>query len=212
MPTKNLPGQRGPADHAMRDKIVTAAHELFSERGFAATSVAEVAAKLDVAPTYLYKFFQSKTAIGQAVCNRVLSSIEEAIWRVARSSLPPPEKLKQLFSTILKESVGMFFAERRLHDLVALSLESGWPTVEAHPQEIRAVLEHILDEGIASGTFDSGLDREETIEALFWALHPFAHPRVLEQSIDGDLDKRAKSVARFCIRALEPRIFRTVTN
>jgi len=206
--TKDLPGQRGPADHAMRDKIVTAANELFSERGFAATSVAEVAAKLDVAPTYLYKFFQSKTAIGQAVCDRVLSSIDEAIWRVAHGPLSPPEKLKQLFSTLLKESVGMFFAERQLHDLVALSLESGWPTIAAHQREIRAVLEHILDEGIASGAFDSELDREETVEALFWALHPFAHPRVLEQTIEGDLDKRSKSVGRFCVRALEPRTFR----
>jgi AcrR family transcriptional regulator len=205
MPAKALPGQRGPVDHAMREKIIATANELFRERGFAATSVADVAAKLDVAPTYLYKFFQSKIAIGQAVCDRVRGTIDDAIWRVARGPLPPPEKLKQLFSTLLKESIGMLFAERQLHDLVVLSLESGWPTAEDHQREIRAVVEQILDEGIALGAFDRGLDREETVEALFWALYPFAHPRILEQTIDSDLDRRARRVGRFCVRALEPR-------
>lgn len=203
--TKPPAGQRGPADHAMRERVIASAHEMFRAQGFAATSVAEIAADLDVAPTYLYKFFQSKTAIGEAVCTGVLTDIDDAIWRLARGPQRPKDKLRALFSVLLKESVGMFFAERKLHDLVARSLDEGWSSITEHQGQIRAVVEHIVDEGVESGAFDSGINRGEATEAVYWALYPFAHPRILEQSINSDLDARAKIVGRFCARALEPR-------
>lgn len=200
--TKPLPGHRGPADHAMRERVVASAHDLFRSQGFAATSVAEIAADLEVAPTYLYKFFQSKTAIGEAVCATVLATIDDAIWRVAHGPQRPTEKIRQLFRVLLKESVGMFFAERRLHDMVARSIEEGWSSIARHQQHIRDVIAHILDQGTAEGAFDPALNRAEATEALYWALIPFAHPRLLEQSIDSDLEARASVIARFCVRAL----------
>jgi len=210
--TKLLPGQRGPADHAMRERIVDAAHAMFRSQGFARTSVAEIAADLDVAPTYLYKFFQSKTAIGEAVCASILDAIDEALWAVARSHAEPSRKLTQLFRTLLKQSVGMFFAERKLHDMVAHSLEQNWSSIGRHQQQLRAVVAYIFDEGVVTGAFDQALDRDEAIEALFWGLHPFAHPRVLEQSIDQDLEARAGVIGRYCVRALRPAASIKVTD
>lgn len=209
---KILPGQRGPAEHAMRERVVASAHSMFRDQGFAATSVAEIAADLDVAPTYLYKFFQSKAAIGEAVCASILDNIDDALWTVAHSSADPARKLILLFPTMLKESVGMFFAERRLHDLVAHSLEQNWASIGRHQMQIRNILAHIFDEGVATGAFDPAIDRDEAIEALFWALHPFAHPRLLEQSIDRDLEGRAGIIGRFCVRALRPERSDKVTN
>lgn len=203
--TQILPGQRGPADHAMRERIVDAAHAMFRAQGFVRTSVAEIAADLNVAPTYLYKFFQSRTAIGEAVCGSILGGIDEALWAVARANAEAPRKLALLFPTMLKESVGMFFAERKLHDLVAHSLEQNWSSIGRHQKQIRKIVAHIVDEGLASGAFDPSVERDEAIEAVFWALHPFAHPRVLEQSIDQDLEARASIIGRFCVRALQKR-------
>ena len=210
--TKSLPGQRGPAEHKMRERVVASAHALFSSKGFAATSVAEIAANLQVAPTYLYKFFQSKTAIGEAVCTSMLSAVDEALWQVARGRLRPMDKVANLFRVILKESVGMFFAERKLHDMVARALEEDWPAIATHRQQIREVIAHILDEGMQAGAFDPQLDRAETVEAVFWALLPFAHPRLLEQSVHWDLDAHARIMGRFCARALEPRAGVSVTD
>lgn len=202
---KPLPGQRGPADHAMRERVIDAAHAMFSTQGFARTSVAEIAESLNVAPTYLYKFFQSKNGIGEAVCASLLQGIDDALWTVARSSVAPDLKILRVFRTLLKESVGIFFAERKLHDLVAHSVEAGWSSIERHKAELHAVLVHIVDEGIDSGSFDKDLDRAEAVAALFWAAIPFAHPRLLEQSIDQDLEARADMIGRFCLRALVSR-------
>jgi AcrR family transcriptional regulator len=205
-------GNRGKADHAMRVRIVAAAHERFRTSGYASTSVAEIAGDLEVAPTYLYKFYASKTAIGVAVCSEVLGSIGSAIWAVARGPQRPVDKIRLLFSVLLKESVGMFFAERKLHDLVARSLEEDWPSIDAHQRTIRDVIGHILAEGMSDGVFDPQLDRDETIGALYWAVFPFAHPRILEQSIGSDLDARAKMMASFCLRAIRPNLEVMVTD
>lgn len=210
--TDVLPGQRGPVDHAMRERVIATAHARFRANGFGATSVAEIASDLDVAPTYLYKFFQSKTAIGEAVCGSILYAIDEALWRVARSNASPQEKMMQLFRVILKESVGMFFAERKLHDMIVYSLGQHWSSIDRHQAQMRAVIAHILAEGIESQAFDPALNRDEAVEALFWALYPFAHPRVLEERIEDDLDRRAAIMGRFCVRALSPQRTQAVTD
>ena len=61
------PGQRGPLQHEMRDRIVERADARFRHYGFAKTTIAEIAADLDVSTAYVYKFFDSKLAICEAM-------------------------------------------------------------------------------------------------------------------------------------------------
>lgn len=199
---KNMSGQRGPAEHVMRERIVALAHTMFRNEGFAETSVAKIAAELDVAPTYLYKFFQSKDAIGSAVCGRALEEITDAIWAVARSETSASQRIRDLFRVILKESVGMFFADRKLLNLVARSIAQDWPSIAAHKEKIKEVVQYIIRDGMKSGEFDPDIDFEEVVEAVFWALRPYAEPRILEQSMDIDLENQSQLIARFCLRAL----------
>lgn len=200
-----LPGERGKPDHDMRERIVAVAHDMFRSAGLSGTSVADIAADLGVTPAYIYRFFSSKVAIAEAVCRYTLSNIDTAIWALAQSDLPPPERLKRLYFLILKESVGMFFAERKLHELVSTALDRDWTSVAQHKGEIRAVVARIIDDGRASGAFDPKLDRDEAILAVSWSLFPFAHPRMLEQSIGDDLEAQARVAALFALRALECR-------
>ena len=201
-----LPGERGKPDHDMRERIVMTAHDMFRSGGLSGTSVADIAASLGVTPAYIYRFFSSKVAIAEAVCRYTLASIDDAIWALARSDATAPERLKRLYFVLLKESVGMFFAERQLHELVSTALDKNWSSVSSHKDQIRAVVAHIIDAGRAAGQFDSAQDRDEAVKAVFWSLFPFAHPRMLEQSIGDDLEAQARVAANFALRALEPRM------
>jgi AcrR family transcriptional regulator len=63
---------------ASREKILTTAISLFSERGFAGTSVAEVCARAGVVKTAVYWHFDSKEGLLEAALERVASTwIEE---------------------------------------------------------------------------------------------------------------------------------------
>ena len=82
---QELPGQRGPQQHEMRDRIVRAAEARFRHYGYGKTTVSEIAADLSVSSAYIYKFFGSKIAICEAVCGSLLGRIDEALWSEART-------------------------------------------------------------------------------------------------------------------------------
>ena len=86
----SIPQARGPADHNVRDQIVVAAEAHFSHYGYEKTTVSDLAKAIGFSKAYIYKFFDSKQAIGEAICARTLSTIvaavEEAVAGATRTS------------------------------------------------------------------------------------------------------------------------------
>jgi AcrR family transcriptional regulator len=207
-----LPGQRGPENHAMRARIVETAHDLFRQQGYARTSMADIAAALGVTPAYLYKFFSSKLAVCEAVCARTTGQVSEAVLALARSPRPAEARLRALHLTIVKEAVGIYFAERRLHDMVSQALQHQWDSIELHKAQLREAARIIVADGMAEGAFDRALDPESAVRAVFLSMLPFAHPNVLEHMLNADLEANARSVADLLARGLRPRDAAKVTD
>jgi len=78
-PPISSPGARGPADHDIRDQIVAAANEHFSQYGYSKTTVSDLAKAIGFSKAYIYKFFDSKQAIGEAICSSCLAQIVAAV-------------------------------------------------------------------------------------------------------------------------------------
>ena len=70
---------RGPADHEVRDQIVAAATEHFSRYGYEKTTVSDLAKTIGFSKAYIYKFFESKQAIGEHICGNCLRQIETEV-------------------------------------------------------------------------------------------------------------------------------------
>ena len=79
-----------PRPEETRARIMETAEALFRRLGFAKTTVADIASELDMSPANVYRFFPSKNAIVQAICQRCLSELEAKVWAVARSRDPAP--------------------------------------------------------------------------------------------------------------------------
>jgi AcrR family transcriptional regulator len=97
--TKNLnvPVTRGPLDHSVREQIVEAAFEHFGHYGYEKTTVAELAKSIGFSKAYIYKFFDSKQAIGEVICANRLELIMTAVHR--RSPMRPPPARKYVVSS-----------------------------------------------------------------------------------------------------------------
>ena len=78
--TKVKGGRRALFAEATRAALVEAATELFVERGFAGTALAEVAARADASRGAVYHHFEDKTALFEAVMER---QGEQAVERIA---------------------------------------------------------------------------------------------------------------------------------
>src|SRR5437868_3242917 len=104
-----------------------------------------------MSPANVYRFFASKNAIVEAICQRCLSELDEKAWACARSRDPASVRMERLFIEILNYHRENLIVEKRLHDIVLVAMENNWEAIQTHVEAIRTVIEVILRDGIDSG-------------------------------------------------------------
>jgi AcrR family transcriptional regulator len=189
-----------------RARIVEAADALFRRLGYAKTAVADIAAELGMSPANVYRFFPSKNAIVEAICQRCLSEVEEQAWAIARAKAPAAEKLERLVLDILKYHKENLLTETRVHDIVLVAMENSWAAIRAHKETLRTIVEVILRDGVAAGEFET-MDPRQVSEQFMRATVSFCHPVVIAQCLQEgeDLEASARGTVRFLVRAITPR-------
>src|SRR5262245_49759367 len=189
-----------------RARIMDAAEGLFRRLGFAKTAVADIAAELKMSPANVYRFFPSKNAIIEAICQRCLAECEERAWAVARSRGSAAERTERLVLEILAYHKENCLTDQRVNDMVLAAIELSWGAVRAHKEHIRMVLEAILREGIERGEFEP-VDPRETSRLMMISLVHFCHPVLVAQYLQdqGDIEADARASVRFLLRAITPR-------
>src|SRR5213079_3458387 len=98
------PQSRGPADHDVRDQILAAAGEHFSRYGYAKTTVSDLAKSIGFSKAYIYKFFDSKQAIGEAICAKTLSGIVATVEEAVTGATTPSDKFRRMFRELVETS------------------------------------------------------------------------------------------------------------
>jgi AcrR family transcriptional regulator len=189
-----------------RARIMDAAEALFRRLGFAKTAVADIAAELKMSPANVYRFFPSKNAIIEAICQRCLGECEERAWAVARSRGSAAERAERLVLEILAYHKENHLTDQRVNDMVLAAIELSWGAIRAHKEHIRMVLEAILREGIERGEFEP-VDPRETSRLMMISLVHFCHPVLVAQYLQdqGDIEADARASVRFLLRAIAPR-------
>jgi AcrR family transcriptional regulator len=189
-----------------RERIVEAAEALFRRLGYAKTAVADIAAALNMSPANVYRFFPSKNAIVEAICQRCLAEVEEQAWAIARAKAPAAERLERLVLGILKYHKENLLTETRVHDMVLVAMENSWAAIRAHKETMRTIVEVILRDGMAAGEFET-VDPRQVSEQFMRATVSFCHPVLVGQCLqDGeDLEAAARGAVRFLVRAITPR-------
>lgn len=189
-----------------RERIMATAEVLFRRMGFGKTAVADIASELHMSPANIYRFFDSKNAIVEAICRRFLSAVEEKAWAVARSKAAAAQRMERLVLEILAYHKENLVTEQRVNELVVAAIEHSWDTIRAHKDVMRNVVELILRDGIDAGEFEP-VDPRETAELIMRSLVPFTNPLVVGQCLQegDDLEAQARASVRFLLRAITPR-------
>ena len=106
-----------------RARIMDAAEALFRRLGFAKTAVADIAADLRMSPANVYRFFPSKNAIVEAICQRCLRELEEKAWAVARARGSAADRIERLVLEILAYHKENHLTDQRVNDMVLAAIE-----------------------------------------------------------------------------------------
>lgn len=191
-------------EHRTKVQLLEAADMHFRHYGYKKTTVADLARAIGVSPAYVYRFFDSKQAIGEAVCGSTLGRIVAALHAVEAEPRSASERLRRLYRTLVAQGMELFFNERRLHDIVSAAIEGGWQSVTAYKAELAAIVRRQVMAGREAGEFERKTPLDDACTAIFCTMIPFCHPTLLEQTEHSDLQSDAEQVAALVLRSLAP--------
>jgi AcrR family transcriptional regulator len=202
--TTTQPGSaRGPVDHQVRDQIVAAATQHFRLYGYEKTTVSDLAKAVGFSKAYIYKFFESKQAIGELICANCLHEIETDVRAAIDGAERPPEKLRRMFKAIVESSLRLFFEDRKLYDIAASAATERWETVRAFEERIQAMLQDVLRQGRESEDFERKTPLDEATMAIYLVMRPYLNPLLLQHSLNYTDDAPAQ-LSSLVLRSLSP--------
>jgi len=182
--TSPQPSARGPAEHAVRDQIVDAANEYFARYGYGKTTVADLAREIGFSKAYIYRFFESKQAIGEAICSSRLEHIVAEARVAIDEGGSASERLRRMFRAITSLTLELLFRDRKIYDITTHAATERWSSTIRYQETLKQMLEEIVKSGRESGEFERKTPLDETCRAIFYAMASFIHPLHLEQNLD----------------------------
>lgn len=179
--TQSIP--RGPTDHNVRTQIVEAAAEHFSRYGYEKTTVSDLAKEIGFSKAYIYKFFDSKQAIGEVICTNTLNTILNAVDEAMLGAPTASERFRRMFKAVVEASVRLFFQDRKLYDIAASAAGEQWQSCAAYHDQIKKIIIEIIREGREAGEFERKTPIDETANAIYLVMHPYMNPLLLQHNL-----------------------------
>lgn len=138
---------------AVRDQILRTAADLFRERGYRATTLDDIAARLGMSKASLYTSFRAKEEMLAAISRRTIETFTRELALVLRSQLPPEDKLRR----VVRDHVRFVIANRSFLT-VFFSEEANLPrrlarALAAQKDRYDKGVESIVLEGMRRGVF-----------------------------------------------------------
>jgi len=163
-----------------RARILLTAERLFREIGYQKTTVADIAKVLKMSPANVYRFFDSKRAIHEAVARRLMGEVEQAATAIVARPVSATERLRELLMTIHYMNKERYVGDSKLHEMVAIAMEEDWQVCDAHLEFIGATVGQVIVDGMASGEFRPG-DPMNVAMCVVSAMVRFFHPQIIAQ-------------------------------
>jgi AcrR family transcriptional regulator len=201
--TSSPAGVRGPVDHGIRDQIVAAANEYFGHYGYGKTTVSDLAKAIGFSKAYIYKFFDSKRAIGEVICTQCLDTMLLSVQTSVAEGQSATDKFRRLFGALVRESAALFISDRKLHDIAVYSVAEGWQSARAYEQHIRDMLVDVLRQGRESGEFERKTPLDELVRAIYLVMEPFVNPLLLQHNL-GVVEDGPRELTSLVLRSLSP--------
>lgn len=186
-----------------RDRIVEVAERLFRQIGYQKTTVGDIAKELRMSPANVYRFFESKKAIHQAVARDLMGEVELEAQRIVARPGPVLERFRELLTTVHRMNTERYVGDNKLHEMVEIAMQEDWDVCVNHMECIAGFVGQMIAQGVASGEFKAP-DLQLASMCACTAMMRFFHPQMIAQcatkpgpSIDQMID--------FVIAGLSPR-------
>ncbi|MFC3614986.1 TetR/AcrR family transcriptional regulator [Lutimaribacter marinistellae] len=193
------------------DELLDAAAECFRTRGFSATSIDTVARHLGATKGRVYHYFPSKMDLFDAVRDRAMDIVFEAIEPGRAASGTAAQRMAEMARGHAR---AMFHHHPYMQVLMdglqmhrySTTTDFQRETLARHLQRRDAyekLFHDVIEQGLADGSFTTGESLALTIQTFFSALNgPVFWYRARPDDSPAKLDRLAEDVVRFALRGL----------
>ncbi|MEZ5996992.1 MAG: TetR/AcrR family transcriptional regulator [Hyphomonadaceae bacterium] len=204
--------------NATRDRILHAAMTRIKHYGYGKTTMAEIAADCDMSPGNIYRFFEAKIDIAEAIAREHYAEEHAELSALARKKdWPADKRLREIFLKRMRDSYALFSENAKILE-VAEVLTRERPLFANEQMALeRVFLAAVLEDGEKAGIFAPG-DHAFAAEMIQAATMKFGLPQLfskltlvkLERELEGVLDLLLKGL--YSRRAAAPDVTRAAAG
>lgn len=199
-----------PAGALTREQILEAAEDVLRRYGPAKANVVDVARALGVSHGSVYRHFNSKAALRDAVTESWLESISSPLQAVAREDGPAAERLQRWLDLLVRSKRTKALDDPELFATYIELATKAREVVNAHVDTLVAQLGRIVTDGVARGEFEVN-DTAAAARAVFDATSRFHNPAHAAEWPSPGTDAAYERVRTLVLRGLERRHSRAET-
>jgi AcrR family transcriptional regulator len=163
-----------------RQSIVDTAERFFRDIGYQKTTVADIAKSLRMSPANVYRFFDSKKSINEAVLARFKGELEESLSLIIAEPRSAGARLRDMLLTSHRINQARFADQQRMQEMVCAAMEESWDAILGHIERFDALLGRVVAEGVANGEFRA-MDPVAATQCIRTAMIRFQHPLLMAQ-------------------------------
>jgi len=139
------------------DRILQNALELFSRKGYEATSVREICEAAGITKPTLYHFYGSKEGVYRAIVDGTLDAFRSTMVAAVESPGPPAERLKRVarlhFARVRENDQLFRFILALIHNPASSAPKTDFPRFY---EGMVALVAKVVEEGVRAGQFAPG--------------------------------------------------------
>lgn len=192
-------------------QIVEVSEELFRRVGYTKTTIADIAKACGMSTGNVYRYFDNKSAINNAICGRIMGEMKLVAEHIVSQPTSASDRLALLFVTLHKFNVSNLLHEMQLHEMVEVAMQENWASIREHCQSMTGYLERIIADGVQSHEFQCA-DVRSTAEIMYDAAACILHPSLLAQCRDEDFEERTQRLINLFLASLNSKPLATLPS
>lgn len=190
---------------ATRDRILMAASARIMHYGYGKTTMAEIAADCGMSPGNIYRFFEAKIDIAEAMARKHYAEEQSQLSVIARRKDRPADwRLKEVFLVRLREGYEMINKNAKILEVAEVLARERPLFSNQNLAAERVFLSALLTEGVEAGVFGP-MDAEFTAEMMQAALMKFSVPQMFSQLTLPRLERELEGVMSLLMNGLYAR-------
>jgi TetR/AcrR family transcriptional regulator len=181
-------------DPTARERLIAAAAELFTQKGYAATTVREIVAAADVTKPVLYYYFQNKEGIYLELIRAPYKKFESLLDAFQGNEGSASKRLLCLFEQVFSLLVENIEAARLMYSIY-YGPPQGAPffDFDTYHLKFQDTIRRLVQHGIRQGEFQKG-DADDMVWALLGAVNVAMEAQLCHPELGMDRKKLCRIV------------------